>query len=439
MFTSAWYGMAPAWFHAGTPNQLYYTPSHSWRRFALPGGGSALVQVFHPMAYPFSTMSKPEPSVAPPLNHASVNSSRPDRFAELTAHLLRAPLAFLILPETCGQWCCPSLALSPDAVNRALVACIYASHGERPLVVSNLSSDPRFVTTPLLQAPLRMHFLSVWPVRDSNAHPAGALCVLDHRPRGLGEGERAILDGLAAFASGEFLSERVWANEEMCRHFAAEVHDGVGQLVHSLYHHLQALEQAQRFGGPHHRASLRRLVRLARQALAETRRLIEGLRPTTLETLGLAGALRLLTDALRQDGWTIVLDERLGPERLPPAVELALFRVAHEALTNAAKHAGERRAALTLARVGEAVCLEVRDWGPGFDTARLARITRLGERLGLRVMGERLAALGGDLRVESSPGAGTLVVARAPAPCGPRPADAEGAGEVPTTPSREFP
>lgn len=391
------------------------------------------------MAYPFSTMSKPEPPVAPPLNHASVNSSRPDRFAELAAHLLRAPLAFLILPETCGQWCCPSLELPPDAVNRALVACIYASHREQPLVVADLGRDPRFVTSPLLQAPLRMRFLSIWPVRDSHAHPAGAFCVLDRQPRGLGDQERAILDGLAAFASGEFLSDHVWANEELCRHFAAEVHDGVAQLVHSLYHHLQALEQAQRFGGPHHRAGLRRLVRLARQALVETRRLIEGLRPTALETMGLAGALRLLADALRQDGWTIVLDERLGPERLPPAVELALFRVAHEALTNAAKHAGERRAALTLARVGEAVCLEVRDWGPGFDTARLARITRLGECLGLRVMGERLAELGGDLRVESAPGAGTLVVARVPAPHGPRPANAEEPGEVPTTPSRELP
>lgn len=391
------------------------------------------------MAYPRSPISEPAPPVTARFTHPSAHPSRPDRFAELAAHLLRAPLVFLILPETRGQWCCPSLAIPPDALNRALVACVYASYGEQPLVASNLARDLRFVTSPLLQAPLRMRFLSVWPVHDSNAHPAGALCVLDRRPRRFAEGERAILDGLAAFATGEFLSERLWTSEELCHHFAAEVHDGVGQVVHSLYHHLHSLEQAQRFGGPQHRATLRRLVRLARQAVSETRRLIEGLRPTALETLGLAGALHLMADTLRQDGWTIVLDERLGPERLPPMVELALFRVAHEALTNAAKHASERRAALTLARVGEAVCLEVRDWGPGFDTARLARITRLGERLGLRVMGERLAALGGDLRVESGPGAGTLIVARVPAPRGPRPADAEEPGEVPTTPSRELP
>jgi len=391
------------------------------------------------MAYPFSTRSKPALPVATSLSHPASHPSRPDRFAAFAARLLRAPLAFLILPDGHGQWCCPSLKLAPDALNRALVACIYASSREQPLVVADLSRDPRFVASPLLQAPLSMRFLSVWPVPDSNAHPAGAFCVLDRQPRGLGEAERAIFEGLAAFAGGEFLAERVWAGEEMCRHFAAEVHDGVGQLVHSLYYHLQALEQAQRFGGPHQRASLRRLVRLARQTLAETRRLIEGLRPTALETLGLAGALRLLADTLRQDVWTIALDERLGPERLPPAVELALFRVAHEALSNAAKHAGERRAALTLARAGEAVCLEVRDWGPGFDTARLARNTRLGERLGLRVMGERLAALGGDLRVESAPGAGTLVVARVPAPRGLWYAETEEAGQGQTTPSGELP
>lgn len=382
------------------------------------------------MAQMSSTMSKPEPRVAPCRSHVSSRASRPDRFAELAAHLLRAPLALLILPETYGQWCCPSLELPPDAVNRALAACVSASQAEQPLVVSNLTADSRFFTSPLLRPPLGMRFLSLWPVRDRNARSVGTVCVLDRRSRRLHERERAILDSLADFAASEFLSPQFWASEEMCRHFAAEIHDGVGQVVHSLYHQLHSLEQTGRFSGPHHRATLRRLVRLARQAMGETRRLIEGLRPTTLETLGLAGALHLLADTLRADGWTIALDERLGPERLAPAAELALFRVAHEALTNAAKHTGERRADLTLARAGDTVRLEVRDWGPGFDPAHVTRITRLGEKLGLRLMSERLAALGGDLRVESAPGAGTLVVARVPAPPHvPRRAE-EGTGEV---------
>ncbi|MCS6882876.1 MAG: GAF domain-containing sensor histidine kinase [Oscillochloridaceae bacterium] len=384
-------------------------------------------------------MSNSEPRVAPLPNHVSFHTSRPDRFAELTAHLLRAPLALLILPETYGQWSCPSLALPPDAVNRALAACVYASQEQQPLVVSNLTGDPRFFASPLLRAPLSMRFLSLWPVRDCHAHPVGTICVLDRRSRRLDERERGVLDSLAGYAANEFLSQQLWASEELCCHFAAEVHDGVGQMLHSLYQQLHSLEQSRRFGGPHHRATLRRLVRLARQAVGETRRLIESLRPATLETLGLAGALHLLADTLRQDGWTIMLEERLGPERLAPAVELALFRVANEALTNAAKHTGERRAALTLARIGDTVRLEVRDWGPGFDPAHVATITHLGEKLGLRLMRERLAMLGGDLRVESGPGAGTLVVARVPAPPVPQRAEAGEASEVPTMPSQELP
>ncbi|MFQ3662211.1 MAG: ATP-binding protein [Chloroflexaceae bacterium] len=370
------------------------------------------------MAHSLSPLSEPAPPVTLPTSQLSVTASRPDRFAQLTAHLLRAPLVFLILPESYGRWCCPSLALAPEAVNRALVACVAISDDPSPLEVADLACDPRFATGPLSQAPVNMRFLSLWPIRNGSVRRAGALCVLDRHPRHFGAEEHAILNGLAVFAASEFLAQRHWAHEELCRHFAAEIHDGVGQVVLSLYHHLQALAQDQRFCGPRRRSTLRRLIEMARRAVGETRRLIEGLRPTALESLGLAGALRLLADTLEQEGWTIALDERLGAERLPLPMELALFRVAHEALTNTAKHTGQRRAAVTLTRVGDEVRLEVRDWGPGFDPAHLAPPVSLGERLGLRVMGERLAVLGGDLRVQSHPGAGTLVVARVPAPHG---------------------
>ncbi len=390
-----------------------------------------------PMAQPLFPINEPAPPVTLPTNPLPVAASRPDRFAQLTAHLLRAPLAFLVLPETYGQWRCPSLALAPAAANRALAACVAASDGAHPLVVTDLARHPRFRASPLAQPPLSMGFLVLWPLRHGAASPAGTLCVLDRRPRHFGAGEHAMLESLAAFASGEFLAAQPWANEELCRHFAAEVHDGVGQVVLSLYHHLQALDRDQRFGGPRRRATLRRLLGMARRAVGETRRLIEGLRPTALESLGLAGALRLLAETLEQEGWAIALEEELGAERLPPPVELALFRVAHEALTNTAKHAGQRRAAVTLRREGEAVRLEVRDWGPGFDAARHVPPAGLGERLGLRVMGERLAALGGDLRVQSCPDAGTLVVARVPALSRAQGSEVEKMGQA--TPPQEQP
>ncbi len=204
--------------------------------------------------------------------------------------------------------------------------------------------------------------------------------------------------------------------EEERYHLAHELHDGVGQLAVSLYQQLQAFERGYRTRAAARRVALGRIVGTAQRVVAETRRLLAGLRPTALDDFGLVGALRLLCDALRAEGWTITLDVQLGSERLPPPVELALFRVAQEALANTQKHAGELRAALSLAHAGNEVRLAVCDWGRGFDPAALAPAAGVGEQLGLRGMRERIAILGGELQLAARPGAGTRILARVPLP-----------------------
>lgn len=204
--------------------------------------------------------------------------------------------------------------------------------------------------------------------------------------------------------------------EEEQYHLAYELHDGVGQLAVSLYQQLQVFERGYCTRAVHRRAALSRIVGTAQRVVAETRRLLAGLRPTALDDFGLAGALHVLCDALRAEGWAITLDVQLGSERLPPPLELALFRVAQEALANTQKHAGELRAALSITRAGNEVQLVVRDWGRGFDPAALAPAAGMGEQLGLRGMRERIAILGGELQLESWPGAGTRILARVPLP-----------------------
>jgi len=169
---------------------------------------------------------------------------------------------------------------------------------------------------------------------------------------------------------------------------------------------------------------LDRVLELAQKTVVESRRVIENLRPTVLDDLGLSAAIRLLADELREEGWELAFEEEgFDQGRLPDKVETALYRVAQEALTNAKKHARTKRARLTLARRGGSVRLEVRDFGCGFDPERLRRRSgggrRGGKRVGLTGMRERMALLGGALEVQSKPGEGTSVVAKVPLPSEP--------------------
>jgi signal transduction histidine kinase len=135
-----------------------------------------------------------------------------------------------------------------------------------------------------------------------------------------------------------------------------------------------------------------------------------------LDDFGLAAALRLYVESLRADGWELTYREALGSARLPPPIETVIFRVAMEALTNVRKHARTTRAHLELEREAQSVRLLVQDWGCGFELAAAPAKARLGERIGLRGMRERIEMLGGSWSVESRPGAGTLIVATVPLP-----------------------
>ena len=157
-------------------------------------------------------------------------------------------------------------------------------------------------------------------------------------------------------------------------------------------------------------------MELTRATVAEARRVIAGLRPTTLDDFGLVAALERLIEDRRAEGWDIAFEARIGSDRLPSAVETTLFRVAQEALTNVAKHSGAQRACLRLSRTDRTARLEVQDWGRGFVVAAVATVAGPGERVGLVSMRERVALLGGACTIRSHPGDGTIVTAEVPLP-----------------------
>jgi two-component system sensor histidine kinase DegS len=138
------------------------------------------------------------------------------------------------------------------------------------------------------------------------------------------------------------------------------------------------------------------------------RRFIADLRPPALDQLGLAGALRELAGRFANAVGLDVRFEGMQLPRLAPEQELVIYRIAQEALNNAAKHA---KGASILVRCGthaNLIYLQVRDDGPGFDPRTVAARTR-GVRWGLRSMHERADLIGAKFQISSAIGKGTTI------------------------------
>ncbi|MDQ3793910.1 MAG: PAS domain S-box protein, partial [Actinomycetota bacterium] len=212
----------------------------------------------------------------------------------------------------------------------------------------------------------------------------------------------------------ELVGKLLGAQEEERRRVAYEVHDGLAQVAVAAHQHLQAFARRYSPESERGRRDLERILRLVRGTVSDARKIIANLRPTTLDDLGLAATLSLEVERLRGEGYRVDYEENLGKERLPVTAEIALFRVAQEALTNMRKHARAESVRIELRREGDVVYLEVKDYGSGFAPDTASRVSGPGERVGLAGMRERVSLMGGTLVIRSSPGAGTSVAASVP-------------------------
>jgi signal transduction histidine kinase len=151
------------------------------------------------------------------------------------------------------------------------------------------------------------------------------------------------------------------------------------------------------------------------EAIEGVRRLALELRPPSLDDLGLRESLGDLAERFsRQLDIPVEYQPRVGRDRLPAEIELVLYRVAQEAMTNIAKHAGAAHASINLTRRGELVTLIVTDNGRGFDPALASKQDDRGLGLGLFGMEERVVLVGGILQIISRSGIGTAVIATIP-------------------------
>jgi signal transduction histidine kinase len=203
------------------------------------------------------------------------------------------------------------------------------------------------------------------------------------------------------------------AQEEERLRLARELHDDTIQSVIALKQRVQLAQRSVRDQASIR--TLRELETLSEQTIENLRRMTRALRPIYLEDLGLVTALEMLARETSQNNSLDVEFQKLGEEnRLSHEEELALYRIAQEALNNVVRHARAHHANLHIMFGDKEIKLEISDDGAGFQTPKSPTDFVPNGHFGLLGMRERADLIGGRLEVQTEPGKGTRLSIRLP-------------------------
>lgn len=299
------------------------------------------------------------------------------------------PYAFAIFP---ARWAV--FAVTANAISTFLVQ-IDGPHGASPYVVILAVAGPVIFAGWAAGVESERRKRAISQLTETNHRLASAMA------------ENAGLHAqlLAQAREAGVLDER--------QRMAREIHDTLAQELAALIRQLHAAnrvrEQPEQW--QHHMDQVRML---AERGLSEARRSVQAMRPEPLENSRLPDAIAEMAHVWSQAAGVPVHTETNGtPEPMIPGIEVALFRVAQEALANVAKHAKASRAGITLSYLEDVVLLDVRDDGTGFEPADAVPGEDGG--YGLGTMRQRLLGVGGTLEIESRPGEGTAIGVSVPA------------------------
>ncbi len=191
---------------------------------------------------------------------------------------------------------------------------------------------------------------------------------------------------------------------------AHELHDTLAHSLSAVAVQLEAADSALDESPATARALIAKALAQTRSGLTETRRALQALRASPLEDMGLPLAIRTLAElTAKRAGMALELEMPASPPTLSPALEQGVYRVAQEALNNAARHSAATQLRVALhcnGQSGGVLRLAISDNGRGFDPA----VVDLADHFGLQGMMERAAMMNGALSIQSAPNAGTAVI-----------------------------
>ena len=214
----------------------------------------------------------------------------------------------------------------------------------------------------------------------------------------------------------ELLRQVISAQEDERRRVARELHDVTSQALATLAVRLEALYTVPGYNRKDVEVQLEGIKSLLTTTSKDVHRLVHDLRPSLLDDLGLAAALRSCAHSVLDTAGVEVHIDVAGQERrLTPQAEIALFRIAQEAITNVSRHARAESAYISLEFKEKSVFLQVEDDGIGFDLSQIFGSASTGKGMGLLSMRERAELLRGTLTIDTRPGRGTKVAVDVPA------------------------
>lgn len=293
------------------------------------------------------------------------------------------------------------------------------------MVVQDSSRDPRLTRLAVRQEGLQSQVIA--PLK-SKGKVQGVLAVSSRRSRQFLPAELDLISAIGNQIGVAIENTRLYENlrfyvheitraqENERKRIARELHDETIQMLIFISRRLEVLatlpEQLPQMATLH----LESLQELIGDTLRDLRRFIQDLRPPTLDHLGLVAALEGLTDNLVEQNRIEAELKVTGPVRrlLPEDAEMALFRIAQEALNNVRRHSEASRTMVQVEFCPGRVRMLIEDNGCGFNAPeRMSDLVSLG-RLGLVGMYERTRTLGGTLTIQSEPGQGTTVIVDVP-------------------------
>jgi signal transduction histidine kinase len=202
--------------------------------------------------------------------------------------------------------------------------------------------------------------------------------------------------------------------DEERRRIARELHDSVGQLLAAISMNTVTIKAESEKLSPAAAEALSHNSSMVDEILGQIRTISHLLHPPLLDEAGLASALDWYVNGFSQrSNIDVSLDLPSDLGRLSRELELTIFRVVQESLTNIHRHSGSRTAAILITREDTRLSLQIRDTGRGMCRTKAKAVTGASSGVGLRGMRERLAQVGGDLTLQSD-GDGTLITAILP-------------------------
>lgn len=207
-----------------------------------------------------------------------------------------------------------------------------------------------------------------------------------------------------------FASQIIKAQEEERRRVARDIHDGPAQTMANIIIQAEICEKLFEKDLDRAKEELKELKEIVRGSLKELRKIIFDLRPSALDDLGLEAVVRRSCSEFQEDTG-VHTDFRIFGDRMrmDPSIEVTLFRIIQEALSNIKKHANANNAVIKLEIGGGLVNLVIADDGSGFDLNARTAGSEMQDHFGLLSIKERTELLNGTIHIETAPGAGTKI------------------------------